>query len=172
MTVWHNLEGREIEDLIDLPLMTDPELPAAMRLLAVLSDPAYFTDRNLFCFQQCRIVNLSMLHGVNGASAHAYAYLGCILGPAFHRYSEGYRFAKLGCDLVEKHGFIAYRAKVYHATGIAAFWTQPIGDCDRFHPAAIRSGDRDGGSDLRVLWHVPFRHAPAPAQRSARCGVA
>ena len=132
--VWHNLAGRAIEDLIDLPLMTDPELQAAMRLFSVLSDPAYVTDRNLFCLQQCRMVNLSMQHGMNGASAHACAYLGFTLGPAFHRYAEGFRFAKLGCDLVEKHGFLGYRAKVQDATGIAAFWTQADGDRDRIHP--------------------------------------
>ena len=45
--VWRNLEGRPIEALIDLPLMTDPELLAAMRLLSVLCDPAYVTDQNL-----------------------------------------------------------------------------------------------------------------------------
>src|SRR5712671_4006563 len=38
-TVWRNLEGRRIEDLVDLPLMKDAELQAAMRLLSVLSDP-------------------------------------------------------------------------------------------------------------------------------------
>jgi len=32
-TVWRNLDGRPIEGLIDLPLMTDPELQAAMRVL-------------------------------------------------------------------------------------------------------------------------------------------
>ena len=38
-TVWRNLEGRPIESLIDLPLMTDPELQAAMQLLSVLTPP-------------------------------------------------------------------------------------------------------------------------------------
>jgi len=56
---------------------------------------------------------------MSGASAHGYAQLGNILGPVFHRYSEGFRFAKLACDLVEKHGFIAYQAKAYDAMGIA-----------------------------------------------------
>jgi hypothetical protein len=40
-TVWRNLDGRPIESLIDLPLMTDPELQAAMRLLFVLAHAAY-----------------------------------------------------------------------------------------------------------------------------------
>jgi predicted ATPase len=98
-------------------IMTDPGLQAAMHLLSVLTPPAYFTDLHLFSLLVCRMVNVSMRHGTSGASAHAYGILGHILGPVFHRYSEGYRFAKLACDLVEKHGFIAYHTKVYHAMG-------------------------------------------------------
>ena len=41
------------------------------------------------------------------------------LAGIFHRYGEGYRFAKLACDLVEKHGFIASQAKVYASMGIS-----------------------------------------------------
>ena len=36
-TVWQTLNGRPIESLIDLPLMTDPELQAAMQVLSVLT---------------------------------------------------------------------------------------------------------------------------------------
>ena len=111
-TVWQNLNGRPIESLIDLPLMTDPEQQAAMQVLSTLLGPAYFTDFHLFCLLVCRMVNVSTQHGMCGASAHGYAHFGIILGPVFHRYSEGYRFAKLACDLVEKHGFVAYQAKV------------------------------------------------------------
>ena len=124
--VWRTLDGRPIESLIELPLMTDTELQAAMQLLSILTPPAYFTDLQLFCFLVCRMVNLSMQHGTSGASAHAFGILGHILGPNFQRYDEGYRFAKLACELVEKHGFIAYHAKVYHAMALAAQWTQPI----------------------------------------------
>ena len=125
-TVWRTLDGCPIESLIDLPLMTDTELQAAMQLLSILTPSAYFTDLHLFCLLVCRMVNLSMQHGTGGASAHAFGILGHILGPTFHRYGEGYRFAKLACELVEKHGFIAYHAKVYHAMGLAAQWAQPI----------------------------------------------
>jgi PAS domain S-box-containing protein len=125
-TVWVTLAGRPIESLIDLPLMTDTELQAAMQLLSILTPSAYFTDLNLFCLLVCRMVNLSMQDGTGGASAHAFGILGHILGPTFQRYGEGYRFAKLACELVEKHGFIGYHAKVYHAMGLAAQWAQPI----------------------------------------------
>jgi PAS domain S-box-containing protein len=143
-TLWRSLEARPIEDLIDLPLMQDPELQAATRVLCALSNSAYVTDRNLFCFELCRTLNLSMRHGVNGASAHACGYLGFSLGPAFQRYPEGFRLAKLGCDLVEKHGFLAYRAKVQDATGIAAFWTHPLATAIDFVRACLRTSIESG----------------------------
>ena len=142
--VWRNLEGRSIEGLIDLPLMTDPDLQAAMRLLSVLDAPAYYTDIRLFCLHLCRMVNLSVQHGTSGAAAHAYAWLGFILGSAFHRYHEGYRLARVACELVEKRGFIAYEAKVRHAMGWVAFWTQSIGTALDFNRAAFRAAVETG----------------------------
>src|SRR5207244_7172431 len=114
-TVWQTLNGRPIESLIDLPLMTDPELQAAMQVLSVLTPPAYFTDFRLWCLQVCRMVKVSMQHGTSGASAHAYSRWGFMLGPVFHRYRDAYHFANLACDLHEKHGFISYHAKCHHS---------------------------------------------------------
>jgi len=112
-TVWQTLNGRPIESLIDLPLMTDPELKAAMQVFSVLTPPAYFTDFSLYCLQLCRMVKLSLQHGTSGASAVAFGFWGHVLSRVFHRYDEGYRFAKLACDLVEQYGFIGSQAKAY-----------------------------------------------------------
>jgi PAS domain S-box-containing protein len=142
--VWQTLNGRPIEGLIDLPLMTDLEKQAAMQVLSTLLGPTYFTDFHLFCLLVCRMVNLSSQHGACGASAHAYGYWGVVLGPVFHRYQEGYRYAKLACDLVEKHGFVSYRAKVYRSMGIAALWTQPITTALDFNQAAFRAASETG----------------------------
>jgi PAS domain S-box-containing protein len=142
--VWQTLNGRPIESLIDLPVMTDPQLQAAMQVLSVLGPPAYFTDFHLFCLLACRTAKVSMEHGVSDASALGYAILGFILGPVFHRYSEAYRFAKLACDLVERHNFIANQPKVYHAMGTVAFWTQPIGTAIDFMRATFRTAMETG----------------------------
>ncbi|MGA7803785.1 ATP-binding sensor histidine kinase [Bradyrhizobium sp.] len=143
-TVWQTLKGRPIESLLDLPRMTDPELQAAMQVFSVLTPAAYFTDFHFFCLFACRMVSISMQHGISGASAHGHALLGFILGPVFHRYGEGYRFAKLACDLVEKHGFIAYQAKAYRVTTRVAFWTQPIATVIDFNRAAFRTAIETG----------------------------
>src|SRR6202162_4181730 len=144
-TVWQTLNGRPTESLIEMPLMTDPKLQAAMRVLSILTLPAYLTDFHLFCWLTCRMVKVAMKHGVSGASTLGYALLGVfILGPVFHRYDEGYRFVKLACDLVEKHHFIAYQAQVYNAMGKVAFWTQPIGTVIDFTRMTFRAAIETG----------------------------
>ena len=143
-TVWRNLDGRPIESLIDLPLMTDPELQATMRLLSALLDAAYVTDLHLFCLLVYHMVNVSMQHGTSGASTHGLASFGTMLGPEFNRYSEGYRFTRLACDLVEKHSFVAYRAKLHYAMESVALWTQPIATAIDFTRAAFRAANETG----------------------------
>ncbi|MGC1299186.1 MAG: histidine kinase, partial [Alloacidobacterium sp.] len=143
-TVWQTLNGRSIESLIDLPLMTDPELQAAMQVLSVLTPASFLTNFHLFCLLACRMVKVGIQHGIGGASAHGYALLGYILGSVFHRYREGYCFAKLACNLIEKHGFIAYQAKVYHATGLIGLWTQPIANAIELQQAAFRTAIETG----------------------------
>ncbi|MCU1386230.1 MAG: multi-sensor signal transduction multi-kinase [Acidobacteria bacterium] len=153
-TVWESLDGRSIESLIDLPMMTDPELRTAMQVLSVLTPAAYDTDLRLFCLLVCRMVNVSVQHGMSGASAHGYAHLGSILGPVFHRYRDACRFARLACDLVEKHGFIAYRAKAYNSMGLAAQWTQSITTAIDFLRAMFRAATETG--DLTYACYASY----------------
>jgi predicted ATPase/signal transduction histidine kinase len=143
-TIWRNLSGRSIETLIDLPRMTDPELQAAMQVFSILAQISWFTDFHLYCMLVCRMVNFSMQYGMSGASAQACACLGSLLGPFFHRYREGYRLGRLGCDLVEKHGFSAYHTKVYHEMGANSVWTQPITSAIELRRAVARIATETG----------------------------
>jgi len=143
-TVWQALSRRPIEGLIDLPLMTDPELQAAMLVLSTLLAPAYLTNFHLFCLLVCRMVNISTQHGTSSPSAYAIGWLGTVLGPIFHRYSEGYRFTRVACELVEKHGFIASQARVHFAMAIVALWTQPITTAIDFMRATFRTAIETG----------------------------
>jgi PAS domain S-box-containing protein len=154
-TVWQTLDGRPIESLIDLPMMTDPEMQAAMQVLADLMPAAYLTDFRLCCLQICRMVKVSIQYGVSGASAQAYGNWGTMLGPVFHRYGDAHRSAKLACDLVEKHGFIAYHARVHYTMGRVAFWTQPIATAIDFLRATFRPAIETG--DLTLACYSMFQ---------------
>jgi predicted ATPase/transcriptional regulator with GAF, ATPase, and Fis domain len=156
--VRQTLDGRSTESLMDLPLMKDPELLAAMEVLSVLMTPAYFTDFRLYCLQICRMVNVSLQQGASGASVSAFAHWVSGPGWIFHRYDEAYRFAMLACDLVEKHGFIAGQAKVYGSTGTVAVWTQSIATAMDFNRKSFRAAMETG--DLTYASFAMLRAIP------------
>ena len=124
--VWHNLAGRSIESLIDLPLMSNVDMLAAVAILSDLSAPAHVTDVNLMRLNTCYLVNLSLKFGTTSATTFGFAWFGVLLGPVFHRYGEGYRFGELAVRLAQKHGFLVHKAKSLLAKSLLAFWSQNI----------------------------------------------
>jgi PAS domain S-box-containing protein len=125
--IWRQLGGRSIEELIDLPLMNDPEICATLNVLTEVVTPALFTDSNFLSLVICRMVNLSLEHGNSDGSCFAYVWLGMILGPHFGDYQAGFRFGRLGYDLVEKRGLHRYQARAYMSFGnLVMPWTRHI----------------------------------------------
>jgi len=138
--LWQSLGERSIESLIDLPLMTDPEMQAVMRMLSELSAPAasaFFTDHHLFYLLVYQMANASMRYGTTDASVHAFADLGLILGPVFHHYREGYRFAKLARSLFDRYR--PSEAKAYVCMEQVSLWTEPITTAIDFIRLAFRT---------------------------------
>jgi predicted ATPase len=141
--ICRNLGDRPIESLIDLPRTTSPEAHAAMRVLAALIAPAFFTDTNLFDLQVCQMVSLTLKHGMTDASTHGFGWFGWILCYAFRRYDDGYRFGRLALDLVEKRGFLD-PAKVHYAMGLIVSWKKPLATSVDYFRTAFRLGVETG----------------------------
>ena len=112
--IWSQLGSRAIEELIDLPLMSDPASLATLDVLTKVVPPALFTDANLLspghlpdgqsqprARQQRRIVLRLCV-----AWRHA--------GPHFGDYEAGFRFGQLGYELVEKRGLEALPGQDLH----------------------------------------------------------
>ncbi len=125
--IWSRLGARRIEDLIDLPLMSDPAMLGTLGVLNDVVPPALFTDRNLLSLVICRMVNLSLEHGNSDASCFAYVFLGMIAGPHFDNYAGGFQFGRLGYELTEKRGLHRYQARTYMAFGNFVMpWTRHV----------------------------------------------
>lgn len=115
--LWQQLGSRPVEALIDLPPMTAPDCCATMDVLTWAEAPALFSDKNLLCLVICRMANLSLEHGISDASCIAFVWLGALLGPRFGSYRMGFRFGKLGFDLLERSGQLRFKARVYLGFG-------------------------------------------------------
>ena len=130
-----NLEGRPIEALIDLPLMTDPELLAAMApIVCPLGDPAYVTDQNLLCLELCRAVNLGIRARKYAVRfAHACGYLGWPARNGLSPLPQGFRLARtLGATWSKSTASPRIERRSRMRPGIAAIWTQPMATAIEF----------------------------------------
>ncbi|MEW6491707.1 MAG: serine/threonine-protein kinase PknK, partial [Cyanobacteriota bacterium] len=95
--------GKRIEDLIDLPQMTDPYKLAAMRILSTVFSAAYFAAPELFPLLVFKQINLSVKHGNTAVSSYAYATYGLILsGEVVGDVKSGYQFGQLALRLLDK----------------------------------------------------------------------
>jgi PAS domain S-box-containing protein len=115
--IWSLLGRRAIDALTELPLMSDAASLSTMDVLTKVMSAAYFTDENLSSLVICHMVNLSLEHGNSDGSCFAYVWFGVIAGPRFNNYREGFRFGRLGYELVEKHGLKRFQARTYMCFG-------------------------------------------------------
>jgi PAS domain S-box-containing protein len=125
--VWLQLGSRAIEELIELPLMSDPASIATLDVLTKVLSPALFTDANFLSLAICRAVNLSLARGNSDGSCVAYVWLGMIAGPHFGNYKAGFRFGRLGYELVEQRGLKRFQARTYLWFGqLVMPWTKHV----------------------------------------------
>lgn len=125
--LWRQVGSRSIESLIDLPLNEDLNWRATIDVLVSAAAPALFTDEKLYCLLVTRMANISLEHGSSDGSCIAYVWLGMVLGPVFGDYESGFRFGKLGLELMEWHDLNRFKARVYLCFGnIILPWSKPI----------------------------------------------
>lgn len=151
--IWTTLGDRPIEALVELPLMSDPASLVTFDVLVKLAVPALYTDANLFCLLICRLVNLSLEGGNSDGSCCAYEWLGgMIAGPRFGDYQTGFRFGRLGYDLVEQRGLERFKARIYVGFGSVVLpWTRHIRAGRDLVRRAFEAGNQSG--DLTFAAH-------------------
>jgi PAS domain S-box-containing protein len=144
--IWSLLGDRQIEDLFDMPLITDPDALDTLDVFTEIVTPALLFDVHLSSLVVCRMVSLSLEHGNCDGSCFCYVWLGMFAGPRFNNYKDGFRFAQLGYDLVEKRGLTRYQARTYMNIGCTVMpWAKHVGSgrdlIRRAFDAAYRVGD-------------------------------
>jgi predicted ATPase/signal transduction histidine kinase/tRNA A-37 threonylcarbamoyl transferase component Bud32 len=105
------LSERRIEDLVDLPQMSDPYKLAAMKLLSSIFAAAYIASPELVPLTVCKQVNLSVQYGNAFVSGFAYANYGLLLCGVVGDIDLGYQFGQLALTLVSKLNAQEIKAK-------------------------------------------------------------
>ena len=140
------LNGRTIEGLIDLPVMTDLEKREVMRLLTIVWASAYISgDQVLTRLISATMVRLSLEYGNTEESAYGYATHTVTVGPILGDYESAYAWGQLALSVNERFNDRKGRAKIhqqFHAH--ANYWRRPFQACVPHAREASRSGLETG----------------------------
>jgi PAS domain S-box-containing protein len=96
------LQGKHIQDLIDLPNMTDPQKLAATQILLNLCPAAYMVTPVLLPLITFKQIQLALEYGNAATHTHAFANYGLILCGVMGELESGYQFGELALNLLEK----------------------------------------------------------------------
>ena len=72
--IWSLVGKRKIEDLIDLPLLVDPDVLDMLDVFTEIVHPAMFFDENLSTLVVFRMVSLCLEHGNCDASCFGFVW--------------------------------------------------------------------------------------------------
>jgi PAS domain S-box-containing protein len=143
--IWSQLGSRPIEELVDLPMMTDPASLATLDVLTKVFAAAKYTEANLACLVICRAVNLSIERGNCDGSTFAYVMVGAVAGARFGDYRGGFRLGQLGYELVEQRGLRGSQAGVYNQFGTHVLpWTRHFKNCRDLLRRAFDVANKNG----------------------------
>ncbi|ATB35299.1 sensor histidine kinase [Cystobacter fuscus] len=135
--VWTLLGERTIESLIELPLMTDPDVKLAVSTLLEFYPTAHATNQHLFIIIVSRIVSLSIRHGFVDAATPGYSWFGFIACSYFKRYREGLAFSRLALGFVERYSLSAHRGRVLYSMQFCSCWNQPLSQAQELVTKAL-----------------------------------
>ncbi len=153
------LDGRQAQQLMDLPQMTDPYKLAAMRVMNYLFSPAYIAMNQLSLVIWCRQVNLSIQYGNSPDSAFPYAGYGlilCLLGEL----EAGYQFGQLALKLLERFKDKTFKARTYAAYKFQLkHWKEPLRDTSSLSIEAYQSAIEIGDLEYAASPMVTYAYA-------------
>ncbi|MEH2114201.1 AAA family ATPase [Nostoc sp.] len=112
-----NLGNRQISDLINAPIIQDPNIKILISLLTTLGPPTYLARPDLFPLVVLQAVNYSLKFGNTEDSCFAYSMYAMLLVSIFHEIPTGYAFSEMTIQLNEKFNDLKLKGVVLHIHG-------------------------------------------------------
>ncbi len=112
-----NLGDRKVSDLINAPVIEDPNIQTLISLLTTLGPPTYLGRPDLFPLVVLKAVNYSLKFGNTEDSCFAYSMYAMLLVSIFHDIPTGYAFSEMTIQLNEKLHDLKLRGVILHIHG-------------------------------------------------------
>ncbi len=124
--VWERLYGRQVEELVHLPMMDNPEVEAIVGVLSAMTNSAQLTDERLLGVTLSHMVVLTLDHGITKEAVLSFGLFGFFLSNHFGRYQDGLKFCETARELVKVHGFWEHEVKAISYIELVAVWARPL----------------------------------------------
>ncbi|MEG4178064.1 AAA family ATPase, partial [Microcoleus sp. S13_C3] len=111
-TVASQLQGRRVEQLVDLPVITDAKAQAAMPLLGTLYASIFIGMPSSMPLLSSTMVSLSLSFGNAPASSVGYAIHGMVLCAFLGEVETGHAFGKLALSLLEQFNMREFKSTI------------------------------------------------------------
>ncbi|MBW4645450.1 MAG: AAA family ATPase [Goleter apudmare HA4340-LM2] len=154
------MDGRNIEDLLDLPEMTEGTNLAIMHILSSLSVSVYQTNPQLFLLIILKKIELSLKYGNTPLSAYAYVIYGLILCGSIGDIESGYKVGNLALRLTDKFNAQELEAKmtlIFY--GAISHWKEHVKNTLNHLLQGYSVGLQTG--DLEFASHCLYNHCYA-----------
>jgi predicted ATPase/signal transduction histidine kinase len=139
------LHGQQIEDLANLPEMTDPNQLAAMRILMNVTSTAVIAYPALLPLVVFTMVNLSIQYGNSAIAAHAYTFYGILLCAMLQDIDSGYRFGQLALQMLDKFDAKQLECKVKQSLNVCVLhWKISARETVKIYIDSIQAGLETG----------------------------
>ncbi|MEG5085387.1 MULTISPECIES: protein kinase domain-containing protein [unclassified Microcoleus] len=161
-TLASQLQGRRVEELINLPVMTDLHTQATMQLLGILISPIYQGLPELLPLLSSTMVSLSLSFGNAPASSEGYGIHGIVLCSFLKQVETGYAFGKLALSLLEHFNIQEFKPVILVLFGAMIQHHQEamraaISTLKEGYTASIETGDfLHAGNNLGFYFHTNF----------------
>ncbi|MCP4213279.1 MAG: AAA family ATPase [bacterium] len=135
------MRKRQVEDLLELPEMTDPRQLAIVRLLSACIEPCYFVAPGALPLLVLKFLKFILKNGNCAHSAYVYVICGILLCDAPGNIDLGYRMGILALKILEVFDARELKARVFFlfACGIS-HWQKHLREGSEYVLEAFRSG--------------------------------
>lgn len=163
------------DDILNLPVMTDPSRSVAMILMMIIFPFALYVHQKLAPFLIFRIIQRTLSDGISAVSSSGFGTFAMIVSSGFGQIEMGTRYGHVALKLLEQSGTKEWLPRVYSAVyGFVFSWKGELDDQMKPLLTAYRVGLASGDIEFAIMsacFHVSMAtHISCPLEEIMSAG--
>ena len=121
------LRNKTSRQILNLPIMTNPDTIAAMRMMNLIYLYIFFTKPALTPLIATRMVQTTLKYGLSGMGSSAFGMYGMMLAGNLGEIESAYDYCQVALGILDRFKAKMYMARVYVPVyGMVTHWKEPI----------------------------------------------